>query len=144
MRIFLDTNVVMDYLASRGDVESVNSIFHQIENGEHSAFISVGSFYTITYLIDIFLKNKGIGKTERVYMLRETLESLLAYLNIEGHTKEMLLMGVRDIDFQDLEDSYQYQAALSARCDYLITSNIKDFSEIDNPMIDIVLPKDFL
>ncbi len=143
MKIFLDTNVVMDYLASRGDVESVSRIFKQIEEGAHSAFISICSFYTITYLTEIFLKNKGFEKTERIKMLRATLESLLVYLNVAGHTKAQLLKGVKDVEFQDIEDSYQYQAALSAKCECLITSNIKDFRELENPLIDIILPKDF-
>ncbi|MBQ0023641.1 MAG: hypothetical protein KBT29_10445 [Prevotellaceae bacterium] len=133
----------MDYLASRGDVESVSRIFKQIEEGAHSAFISIGSFYTITYLTEIFLKNKGLEKTERIKMLRATLESLLVYLNVAGHTKAQLLKGVKDVEFQDIEDSYQYQAALSAKCECLITSNIKDFCELENPLIDIILPKDF-
>ncbi|MCQ2257936.1 MAG: PIN domain-containing protein [Bacteroidaceae bacterium] len=143
MKIFLDTNVVMDYLASRGDVESVSKIFNQIENGVHSASISIGSFYTITYLTEIFLKSKGLEKSERIKMLRATLESLLVYINVAGHTKAQLLKGVKDIEFQDIEDSYQYQAALTAECECLITSNIKDFSELENPLIDIVLPKEF-
>lgn len=143
MRIFLDTNVVMDYLASRGDVESVNTIFSQIENGVHSAFISIGSFYTITYLTEVFLKHKGLEKDERIQVLRETLESLLNYINVAGHTREQLLSGVQDMDFQDIEDSYQYQAALAVGCECLITTNIKDFRDVENPMIDIVMPKDF-
>lgn len=143
MKIFLDTNVVMDYLASRGDVESVNYIFKQIEDGVHSAYISIGSVYTITYLTEIFLKTKGMDKAERLQMLRTTLESLLDHLKIAGHTKTQLLKGVRDIDFQDIEDSYQYQAALAADCECLITSNIKDFQYLDSPLIDIVSPKDF-
>ncbi|MCQ2073994.1 MAG: hypothetical protein MJY77_02245 [Bacteroidaceae bacterium] len=128
----------MDYLASRGDVEPVNCIFKQIEDNVHSAFISIGSFYTITYLLtEIFLKNKGIEKAERIQMLRDTLGSLLGYINVAGHTKAHLLDGVRDMEFQDLEDSYQYQAALVADCGCLITSNIKDFKDLDSPLIDI-------
>lgn len=143
MKIFLDTNVVMDYLASRGDVESVNSIFKQIEDNVHSAFISIGSFYTITYLTEIFLKNKGFEKAERIQRLRDTLESLLGYINVIGHTKAQLLKGVRDVEFQDIEDSYQYQAALAADCKCVITSNIKDFKDLVSPLIDIVTPVEF-
>lgn len=143
MKIFLDTNVVMDYLASRGEVESVNYIFKQIEDGVHSAFISVGSFYTITYLTEIFLKNKGFEKAERIQRLRDTLDSLLGYINVVGHTKAQLLKGIRDMEFQDIEDSYQYQAALVANCECLITSNIKDFKDLDSPLIDIVTPGEF-
>lgn len=143
MKIFLDTNVVMDYLASRGDVESVNRIFKDIEDNVHSAFISIGSFYTITYLTEIFLKNKGFEKAERIQRLRDTLESLLGYINVAGHTKAQLLRGVRDVEFQDIEDSYQYQAALVADCECFITSNIKDFRDLDSPLIDIVTPKEF-
>lgn len=32
---------------------------------------------------------------------------------------------------------------MTAECECLITSNIKDFSELENPLIDIVLPKEF-
>ena len=45
--------------------------------------------------------------------------------------------------FLDLEDSYQYQAALAADCECLITGNIKDFKDLDSPLIDIVTPKEF-
>lgn len=143
MKIFLDTNVVMDYLASRGDVESVNSIFKQIEDSVHSAYISIGSFYTITYLTEIFLKNKGFEKAERIQKLRDTLESLLGYINVVGHRKAELLKGIKDMEFQDIEDSYQYQAALIANCECLITSNIKDFKDLESPLIDIVTPREF-
>lgn len=143
MKIFLDTNVVMDYLASRGDVESVNSIFKQIEDSVHSSYISIGSFYTITYLTEIFLKNKGFEKAERIQKLRDTLESLLGYINVVGHRKAELLKGIKDMEFQDIEDSYQYQAALIANCECLITSNIKDFKDLDSPLIDIVTPREF-
>lgn len=143
MKIFLDTNVVMDYLASRGDFESVNYIFKQIEDSVHSAFISIGSFYTITYLTEIFLKNKGFEKAERLQRLRDTLESLLVYINVVGHTKAQLLKGIRDMEFQDIEDSYQYQAALIANCECLITSNIKDFKDLESPLIEIVTPREF-
>lgn len=143
MNIFLDTNVVMDYLASRGDLESVRRIFRQIEMGEHVAYISIGSFYTITYLTEIFLKNQGFINPERTERLRDILESLLSYVHISGHTKEELLRGVKDAEFTDLEDSYQYQAALTSKCEYLITSNIKDFCGIEYPSLEILLPKDF-
>lgn len=39
--------------------------------------------------------------------------------------------------------AYQYQAALSSGCDCLITSNIKDFIGIEDPLIDILSPKSF-
>lgn len=142
MKIFLDTNIVMDYLTSRRDVESVNRIFQQTESGVHIAYISIGSFYTITYLMERFLKAKGMSNPERTESLREIMESLLGYIYIVGHTKEQLLRGIKNAEFQDLEDSYQYEAALSARCDCLITNNIKDFCNIADPLIDIIMPKD--
>lgn len=33
MRIFLDTNVVMDYLTSRGDEQATEKIFESIDSG---------------------------------------------------------------------------------------------------------------
>ena len=131
----------MDYLLSRNDSASAQRIFQYIAEERCEAFISVGSFYTITYLVEYTLKKNGMEKHERVDKLREILHNLLSTVSIAFHTSSSLLSGVEDERFLDLKDSYQYQAAIAAGCTCIITSNIKDFSEVDN--LDVILPKDF-
>lgn len=97
MNVFLDTNVVMDFLAARGDTTNVRKIFRALDEGLFCAYISVGSFYTITYLLELFLKGKGISNPERLHMQRDVLESILARMEISIHSKTDLLVGTLDI-----------------------------------------------
>lgn len=144
MRIFLDTNVIMDYLTSRGDEKVIGKIFDSIDFGEHTGFISIGSFYTIIYLTERFLKDKGLKNPKRLFCLREILSTLLDSLEIVGHTREELLEGVQDEQFKDLEDSCQLQAAKNSSCPVLITTNKKDFRDSDSTAIEILTPKEFV
>ncbi len=122
MRIFLDTNVVMDYLMARGNVEAIDQIFKTIEEGLNTAFISIGSYYTITYLTEQFLKEAGYRNPVRLAKLRKILSTLLLSIEVTGNTRSELLAGTNDLYFKDLEDSYQYQAAMASSCTYLITN----------------------
>lgn len=46
---------------------------------------------------------------------------------------------------KDLEDSYQYQAALNCNADVLLTINIKDFDGVkDKQQIKIMTPQTFV
>lgn len=144
MRIFLDTNVIMDYLTSRGDEEATGKIFDAIDSGEHVGFLSIGSFYTIIYLTERFLKDKGLKNPKRLTCLRDILSTLLTSLEIAGHTREDLMDSITDAQFRDLEDSCQLQAAKNSSCPYLITTNKKDFRDSDSTAIEILTPKEFV
>lgn len=142
MRVFLDTNVVMDYLSGRGDVEATNKLFEGIIDGMFQAYVSTGSFYTLTYLTERTLKAQGMANPERLSELRRILTMLLSALEIVDIRKQELKDAIEDEGFLDLEDSYQLQAARVASCDCLITDNIKDFPPSDNPYV--LKPRDFL
>ena len=58
-------------------------------------------------------------------------------------TNESLLRGVIDLRFDDLEDSCQLQAAVSAGCHYLLTFNVKDYPP-SGSQIKVVTPEQFL
>ena len=141
--IFLDTNVVMDYILGRNESDDVRNVFRCIASKKCTAYISVGSFYTITYLVEVALKSKGLDKQERVRLARKILVDLLNSVELSFQSSTFLLDGVNDERFMDLEDSYQYQAAVSANCSYIITRNVKDFKGVDDQDVRIVLPKDF-
>ncbi len=57
MKIFCDTNIVLEFLQQRTFAEQVKTILiNALKNGDE-LFISFGSFYTITYLTERYLKN---------------------------------------------------------------------------------------
>jgi len=129
MKFFIDTNLVTEFLFGRTFANEVGKIFKSIEDEKHSAFISTGSFYTLTYLIDCNLKKQGFINPDRLQKLKNSLNQLLNLFQIIELNESDLKNGVNDPNFSDLEDSYQYQAFKKANCDYLITINTKDFPQ---------------
>ena len=60
--------------------------------------------------------------------LRRILKGLLAEYIIIGDLDWE--KSIDDWRFTDLEDSYQYQAALVSECDVFLTLNIRDFKQV--------------
>lgn len=52
MKLFIDTNIFIEYFECRLQFESVRKIFNALEDKRHVGFISIGSFYTIAYIVD--------------------------------------------------------------------------------------------
>ncbi len=50
MKVFLDTNIFMEYTSCRKDFKWVSDIFKSIVDGRISAVASVGGMYTNAYL----------------------------------------------------------------------------------------------
>lgn len=145
MKLFFDTCTVIDYLCNRQSANYVEDILKNVEIKGWKCYISVGSFYTLTYLIELHLKRNGYSeKEERIAKLREMLTNILSTFSIANIFAEDLLSSINNTDFTDLEDSYQYKAAINANCDYLITININDFKDANMKSLKIITPKEFL
>ena len=50
MKLFLDTNVFVEFIEHRKQYESVSLIIDAILEEQHTACISTGSLYTLAYL----------------------------------------------------------------------------------------------
>ncbi|MBQ0046670.1 MAG: PIN domain-containing protein [Prevotellaceae bacterium] len=145
MKIFFDTNIILEFLQQRMQADLVEQILELASQRGDELYISVGSFYTITYIIEQHLRRtKSYSPEDRLKKLRNILSGILDEFKIIWHNNETLLAGVTDSAFYDLEDSYQHQAALMAGCKYLLTINDKDFAKIDTSRITITTPQQFL
>lgn len=61
MRIFLDTNVILEYFLDREDGKTAGQLFTFLQEQKHSLFMTVGSFYTMIFLVDKYLrKERGL------------------------------------------------------------------------------------
>lgn len=142
MRVFFDTNIILEYLLDRKNANDVEKVLSCLSHTDNSKYISSGSFYTLTYLLEVEFKRSGLDAVIRMTKLRHVLNILLAEYIVIGNLnwKE----GVNDSRFFDLEDSYQYQAALSMRCDVLLTFNSKDFKNALSSALSILTPAEFL
>ena len=144
MKLFIDTNIFIEYFEKRSQFESVRLLFNALEDGTHIGYISTGSFYTLAYIIDQGFKRKGLNKLERVDFVRSVLMSVLELVSVIELTDEVLRIGVNDNLFTDLEDSFQYQAFLIGDCEILVTLNAKDFKGADSNRIGIITPQQFV
>lgn len=144
MKLFIDTNIFVEYFEKRQQFESVRILFNTLEDGVHTGYISTGSFYTLAYIIDQGFKRKGYNKLERVDFVRSALLSVLNLVTVIDINNETLRKGINNYLFTDLEDSFQYCASIVGSCDMFITLNVKDFKGADSDLVQIITPQQFV
>lgn len=143
MRIFCDTNIITEFLEKRLQFEAVAKIL-SLPSDKYQLYLSEGGFYTITFLLDRQLRRQEIYNPDRLEKSKKALLRILSTFQIVAAGSDGLEKGVLDENFKDLEDSYQYQAALHCKADVLLTINIKDFRDADNSNIQILTPEVFV
>jgi len=143
MRIFCDTNIITELLEKRLQYEAVAKIL-ALPQESNTLFVSEGGFYTITFLVDKQLRRMQIFNPERLEKERKILLRILSTFQIATASREGLMKGIMDENFKDLEDSYQLQAALNSKAEYLLTINIKDFKDANPENIEIMTPQEFV
>jgi predicted nucleic acid-binding protein len=144
MKVFLDTNIFLEYFERRRQYQAVSQLLSAIEDGRLKAVVSAGCVYTLAYLVRSELKRQGIHRPEQTTRLRQTLDIVLSLANVVGISHKRMVNGNNDPAFDDIEDSFQYQCALQNKCDALITINLKDFSRADSPVMEILSPEEFV
>ncbi len=146
MKIFCDTNIVMEFLLQRQFADQVSRIISNSLENDDELLISFGSFYTITYLTERYLKNDhSLSKVERIERLRLILNSVLDTFRLADQFSSSLNEGVNDQSFDDLEDSYQAHVAEEAECNILLTINDRHFANYSKmSSVKVKTPVDFI
>ena len=127
MKLFLDTNVVVDSVKFREPyVRAIVPIFQMGQLGIHQLVISDLTFANVAYLT-----KKGLSLFEWYNLLCE-LRSNVQIVPI-GETSVDAALKLRSKDF---EDALQYFSAKEADVDCIITRNKKDFNFSDIPVLD--------
>ena len=144
MRLFIDTNLFVEYFSKRCQFLYVRQIFNAIEDKRHEGFISSGSFYTIAYVMEMEMKRNGVKNPEKLKKNRDYLCAVLDLVSIVSANGLGYRNGVMDENFSDLEDSFQYQCAIASNCDVLLTINTPDFKGADKNRIMVMSPEDFV
>lgn len=130
MKIFIDTNIILEYLLNREESEHVETILLWADRNACELVISAGSAYTMTFSIDKYLRKESlIYNPRRTEILRDIMKKIFSRYTVAGMGSEGFFESVSDANFNDLEDSYQWRTALQSECEVLLTLNIKDYSE---------------
>ena len=144
MRLFLDTNIFMEFVEQRKQFEHVCVIIDAILEGKHLAFISTGCIYTLAYLFERSLKHQNIHLPELTHKLRGYLNEVLDMATIVDLSHAGAKRAIASKFFDDIEDSFQYQCAVENHCDVLLTTNDNDFLRVEEPSIEILTPAQFV
>jgi predicted nucleic acid-binding protein len=132
VKLFIDTNVVIDVLAQRqGFYDASAAILTMLEKDEAEGFISAISFNNIHYIL-----RKQSGKTRADNAIR----MLLSAFNIVTLDEKILTRTIES-NFNDFEDGIQFFSAMRSNADYLISRNVRDFPHDDIP---VLTPEEFL
>lgn len=123
-RIFLDTNFIIDYFV-REDYNSESEKL--IEFGIEHKFKFFISYLTVANFAYIMRKLPLDQLNDIVYQICNT------FVVVENN-RDQILLNLQN-PFSDFEDGLQYQAAMEAHCDCIISRNQKDFINAKIPVM---------
>jgi predicted nucleic acid-binding protein len=118
MRVFLDTNILLDLLLDRAPhADSAEALVAAIESGKAHGFISGVTVSNLYYILHDLHKRKDP---------LPLIAALLGFLEVVPTSKKILLEAMTG-GFKDYEDGIQHASALAARCTHLVTRDPKGF-----------------
>ncbi len=132
-RIYLDANVLLDYVLDRPEKESAAKILQLINNGNIKAYISSSIIHILGYVLS---KNFSIEKT------KEVIISIIHDIELIDMPKEIVLQSLNS-KMNDIEDALQYHVALYNKIDFFI-SNDKKLKKEAIPALPIYTPKELI
>ncbi|MBP5425655.1 MAG: PIN domain-containing protein [Prevotella sp.] len=130
MKLFLDTNIIIDLITGREPFGRDAAILFQLGRSGNELIVSDLSVFNTVYVLQKLRYAK-----EDIY---DILVSLLPTLTVTS-------MGVSVVERcilrrgKDFEDDAQFFAAVDAKADFIITRNKKDFPSDDS----VVEPQEF-
>ncbi len=123
MKLVIDSNIVIDYLAQRSPFcDSATKLMTLIYLHEFEAFFSISQASDIFYV----LTHSGAKVSQKEAKVR--IQKLRSFVDV-------CPLGSAEFDaalnssWEDFEDACVYQAARSIRADVIITRNQADFKE---------------
>ena len=132
MRLFWDTNVMLDFLGEREPFYlSAAKIATLADKRAIQIVVSSLSYATISYFLT---KYYGLEKT------KEKLRKFKVISEISALDDVIIEKGLNS-NFSDFEDALQYFCAWQSSCDLIITRNGKDFKK---SAIPVMSPDEFL
>ena len=132
MNVFLDTNVVIDFMGKREEFFSDASIiFSMIEEGTIHASVSALTIVNCAYIL------KKAFNSDIMY---DKVEALFNMLDVLPITKQQLQNAIK-IRPYDYEDAVQYFSALPCHPDVIITRDKKGFRDFG---ILVMTPSEFV
>lgn len=123
-RIFLDTNFIIDYFVREDYNGDAERLLAQEKDGLkfYISYLTVANF---AYIV------RKMPQDLMISMIQRMCETFKIVKNTKEQIQRTILLNP-----SDFEDGLQYQAAIDAGCDCIITRNQKDFGFSKIPVMD--------
>lgn len=122
-RIFLDTNVLLDFVLDRKPFsDQIEELIAFHYTHKQKLFASALSFANLAFVVRKAGKNPA-----------DVVQSFFDWINVVNVTKNEFELSFKS-NFKDFEDALQYYSALSVKADVIITRNAKDFAQSTIPV----------
>ncbi len=132
MKVFIDTNILIDFLAARQPfAEDAMILFQLADNDEIELMVSDLTIINTIYI----LRRMHYGLSE-IYDSLDTIRPLLTVTSMGAAVIDRCLQHRSD----DFEDEMQYLSAVDANADYILTRNKEDFDFGDSA---VMTPREF-
>lgn len=126
MRLFIETNVILDVLGRREPwFEDSAGVLSLLENDGFEGVVAAHSVTTIFYLA-----SKHLGQRRATARLLD----LLKLVSVAPLDQETILRGLA-LGWPDLEDALQMLCADTVGADYLVTRNTRGFASASLPVV---------
>ncbi len=131
-KLFLDTNIILDFLGERENFyEPAAKLMTIADKKQIEIFTTTTSITNVFYILSKFEGQKTAWEKVRKF-------KLICGISV---TDDEVVEKALNSDFKDLEDALQYFSAVATNCDLLITRNEKDFK---NALIPVMNAESFL
>lgn len=131
MKVFLDTNILIDFIAKR------DPFYHVAANIINLGFKGEVKLYAtpLSYATTIFIAKKMLGY-DGVMKAMQIIDNYIEVANMNSvHCHNALFSNM-----PDFEDMLQYESAYSSGCDVIVTRNKKHFPQ---DVIQVLDPEEF-
>jgi putative PIN family toxin of toxin-antitoxin system len=134
-KIFLDTNIIIDYLIeNRPEHKNAVVLFEKIIEEETYAYTSETVINTSSYLLAKYIQAKK---------LKTILDEMLHFVHILQSNNNTFHRAYL-LENNDLEDAVLYQIALENEIDYFITSDVDLSKKLHSKKLPILSSAIFL
>ncbi|SIT03507.1 Predicted nucleic acid-binding protein, contains PIN domain [Kaistella chaponensis] len=126
-KIFLDTNIVIDFLGERANFyQPAAKILTLADQKKIEIYTSTTSISNTYYLLSRF---------ENTKIALEKIRKFKVLCSISMMDDEVIEKAINS-NFKDFEDAMQYFSALASNCDLIVTRNEKDFKNALIPVLN--------
>ena len=132
MRIFFDTNVILDLLANRsGFADDAEKAIDCASRDGNKGLVSALTVCDIVYILRKSMSRDEVGRQIKA------LQDVLEIIDIAGRS----VIDAFDVAVSDYEDTVQYLNATAAKADVIVTRDKNGFTGAD---IRVCTPREFL